>query len=437
MSLGGIKDGLSSAFNNLSDETYEQSLSFYRLWFDIQHTYPEIPSDQISNDIWNQRGSAKVSPSDGDLFHPTTHLIFRLARDAESDCILGPHSTGLQSRLCSRTLRNFFENNVTGVRHLKNYGDSLKLWQYHEPDEARRVHHQSAVDANLIAHWANSGYVAETTIRNHILQSLVSHPKLYDHQADAIIILFKIAGATFEAYADPPVVDRCFELLKDYYNRDSTQGKLVQVCLFHTTKAVHRADENRQEIFELRDRGWEGLPPPPVFVTGKSKQVCTSRDDTSATPIATSLGLPSTDSEPQIPKPPPANPVAAPEAETNSGSPDTQSPSISIATLSDFTTADISDAEFPVDPTAITPHDTFCLEDGNVEVLCGNTLFRVHPSVLPFHSPALRQMFAQPNLASAESPNGCPRILSSDTAADFAALLKMIYLPRYVALHFS
>ena len=116
--------------------------------------------------------------------------------------------------------------------------------------------------------------------------------------------------------------------------------------------------------------------------------------------------------------------------------------------MSDFTIADVSDDESPtgptladtsdneplVDPTAVAPHETFYLDDGNVEVLCGNTLFRVHVSSLSFHSPALRRMFAQTNLATAESPNGCPRIRSSDTAEDFATLLKMIYLPRFVVL---
>jgi len=120
-----------------------------------------------------------------------------------------------------------------------------------------------------------------------------------------------------------------------------------------------------------------------------------------------------------------------------------QSPSISIATLSDFTIADTtddesptdtSDDELPTDATASTPHETFYLEDGNVEVLCGSTLFRVHTTILSFHSPALRQMFAQTSLATANSPNGCPRILSSDTARDFAALLKMIYLPGFGSL---
>ena len=245
-----IKNRLSSAFNNLSDETYEQSLSFYRLWFDIQHSYPEIPSDQTSDDIWNNRGSVKVKPEDGELFHPTAHLILRIARDAEADCILGPHSTSLQSRLCSRTLRNFFQNNMKGVRCRDAldmvYNGNLvdRRWYKSELDEIEGINHQSAVDSNLIAHWANSGCATEAAIHNHILQSLVSHPKLYDHQADTIIILFKIAGATFETCADPSVVDRCFELLKDHYNRDSKKAKIVQVGVFGATKGAHRTDKN-------------------------------------------------------------------------------------------------------------------------------------------------------------------------------------------------
>ena len=62
------------------------------------------------------------------------------------------------------------------------------------------------VDANLIAHWAKLGFVEEDVIRNHILQSLISHPRLCGHQAGALIILLKLAGATFEAYAYPSMV---------------------------------------------------------------------------------------------------------------------------------------------------------------------------------------------------------------------------------------
>ena len=99
----------------------------------------------------------------------------------------------------------------------------------------------------------------------------------------------------------------------------------------------------------------------------------------------------------------------------------------------DPTIVDTSDDELPADPMAATPHETFYFEDGNAEVLCRNTLFRVHTIILSFHSPVLRQIFAQTNLAAAESPNGCPRIPTSDTSEDFATLLKTIYFPGFVA----
>ena len=152
------------------------------------------------------------------------------------------------------------------------------------------------------------------------------------------------------------------------------------------------------------------------------------------TPVIASLGLPNRDLTPQIPQYPPLEPVITPDPGTIPGSPVPQSPSISIATLSDFTIADTSDDEPPLDPTTIHHHDTFYLEDGNVEVLCDNILFRVQASALSFYSPVLGQLFAKPNLATAESPNGCPRIPSPDSATDFATLLKIVYLPMYVTL---
>ena len=217
-------------------------------------------------------------------------------------------------------------------------------------------------------------------------------------------------------------------------------------------KGGHRAKPIPQEVVTLRERGWKGLPPPPIFTTEKPKSSGVNQKDPAATPVATSLGLPNRDLELQIPpsQPPPLELVTAPESGTVPASPVTsvtQSPSTSIATLSDFAItdtdddeppidpiADTSDDELPVDPTVTAPHKTFYFEDGNAEVLCGNTLFRVHTTVLSLHSPVLRRMFAQTNLAAAESPNGCPRLLTSDTPKDFATLLKTIYLPGFVAL---
>ena len=226
----------------------------------------------------------------------------------------------------------------------------------------------------------------------------------------------------------------------------------------------HCSKTSFQEVIGLRERDWEGLPPPPVFTAGGPGPTGANQNEPSVTPVVKPLGLPNRDLEPQIiqpvplepqahriPRIPPLEQVTVPEMDTVPASPATaatQSPSISIASLSDFTIADVSDNEppvdstapdvsddeLPIDPTATTPHKTFYLEDGNVEVLCGNTLFRVTVSTLSFHSPALRQMFAPTNLVTAESPNGCPRIISPDTAKDFATLLKVVYLPGFVAL---
>jgi len=441
-----IGGALGLVVGQLSDQNYAQSLDFYRFWLSTGQGYVEVPSDQIFDAIWNNRVASSIQQN-GIIFHSGAHLIPRFACDAGSDRILAPYSSELQSRLCARSLREFSSNNLMVAR----YGR----------DTVRKFY----ADTNLVAHWANLGYVEEAAIRDHILQSLISHPTLYDHQADALIILFKLAGATFGAYADPSVIDRCFELLTGhnyhppwntgYLSDDANNNnyvrvkrKLVQVSVPRAEKSGHKTQESFQEVVALRERGWEGLPPPPVFLSGQPNPTGARQEDLAATPVAMSLGLPSRGLEPQIIQVSPHEPANVPETDTIPPSHATQSPSISISTLSDFTIADASDDEPPtsptfpdssddeplVDPMTVAPHETFYLDDGNVEVLCGNTLFRVHVSSLSFHSPALRRMFAQTNLTTAESPNGCPRIHSSDTAKDFATLLKMIYLPRFVVL---
>ena len=202
-----IDKTLASAVRGLSDENYSQSLDFYRFWFDIGQAYHQSTSDQVFNAIWDNRvaGSMIDFSSSGNLIHSTAHLILRFASDAESDHLLGPYSSGLRSRLCARSLREFIRNNQREVRGERSY--------------------EIYADANLIARWANLGYVGEASVRNHILQSLISHQELYDHQAYALIILFKLAGPTFEAYVDPSVVNRCFELLKKHRIYDPGSGR--------------------------------------------------------------------------------------------------------------------------------------------------------------------------------------------------------------------
>ena len=200
IAMATVGDVLDSVVANLSDENYAESLAFYHLWLDIGQAHLHISSDQTFNSIFNNRRTRSINPESGKLIHPSAHLILRFAGDVDvqSDSVPPPHTSGLQSRLCTTSLQEFFGSNLRVISGDRGYAGSFYA------------------DANLIAHWANLGYVDETTIRNHILQSLISHPTLDDHQADALVILFKLAGATFEAYADPSVVNRCFELLQDH-----------------------------------------------------------------------------------------------------------------------------------------------------------------------------------------------------------------------------
>ena len=233
-----VDKALGSLVRGLSDQNYEQSLASYRFWFGIGQTYYQISSDQIFNVIWNNRTatSSELDPANGRPIHSTAHLILRLARDAESGHIVVPHSTGLRGRLCARSLREFFSNNVETV---------WSGFVYRKRDYVDGFH----ADTNLIAHWANLGYIEEAVIRDQILQSLISYPALWNHQADALVILFKLAGATFGAYADPSVVDRCFQLLNDHYpqlsnhdRRGAAMKRLIQVRASCPGKDGHRAE---------------------------------------------------------------------------------------------------------------------------------------------------------------------------------------------------
>ena len=293
---------------------------------------------------------------------------------------------------------------------------------------------------NLVAHWVNLGYVELEDVRDHILQSLAFQPTVHPHQLNSLMILLKISGATFAAYVDPSVMDRCCDLLKpSNLSNKSVLFELAEVRALILTVKINYERCGLQEVLLLRKSGWEGLPTPPTLRSAQPKITALKSQDPAATPIATSLGLPGAVEQLRTPTPPSPTLHHSPCESPKSSNP--PSPSTSITALSDFTIADSLDdepalepepaleSEFALESETITPHDMFYLDDGSVEVVCSKTLFRVHTSALSFHSPVLCQMFSSENLAAAESPNGCPRVVSSDTPTDFATLLKTVYLP--------
>ena len=102
------------------------------------------------------------------------------------------------------------------------------------------------------------------------------------------------------------------------------------------------------------------------------------------------------------------------------------SPTSSPSTVSDSTPTELGEIERSEEQT-IAPHDTFYFEDGNVEIVCGNTVFRVHSTIVSFASTKLRDILSPLTPLNASMPEGRPRITVSDSAEDFAVLLKMIY----------
>ena len=106
------------------------------------------------------------------------------------------------------------------------------------------------------------------------------------------------------------------------------------------------------------------------------------------------------------------------------------SPTLTISTISDLTPTESSEGIGGGGAELMTVrHEKFYLEDGNVEIVCGPTVFRVHSPIVSFSSPKLGDILSPSALLRAEMPEGCPRITFADSAEDFAILLKMIYTP--------
>ena len=111
----------------------------------------------------------------------------------------------------------------------------------------------------------------------------------------------------------------------------------------------------------------------------------------------------------------------------------TSSPTLS--SISDLTLTDPGGVEHGQERAA-TRHDTFYFGDGNVEIVCEGTIFRVHATVVSLSSSKLQGILSRATLLRAPTPGGCPRITISERAADFATLLRMIYSPGFVPFPF-
>ena len=108
------------------------------------------------------------------------------------------------------------------------------------------------------------------------------------------------------------------------------------------------------------------------------------------------------------------------------------SPTLSISTISDLTPTEFDEDIEDSGERIPACHEMFYLEDGNVEIMCGQKNSRVHSPIVSFSSPTLRDMLSSSALLNAPMSEGCPRVIFNDNAEDFGVLLKMIYTPGHV-----
>lgn len=204
-----IELAIRKVVSELSDDNYERSLAFCRFWIRVEHTYSRTTPGLTFDAIWGYKARFSSTTVFTDKM---ALLLLRFINDIESDRVVGPLSVGLQNRFCARLLEEFFGDNLF-----------LTLGQSCFPTAARLY-----MNSTLIAHCANLGYIHGAATPNDILQLFSQHSgsrKLLQSQAIAICILFKVAGATFDAYCDPSLVDSCFKLLEDHQWSTPSDGK--------------------------------------------------------------------------------------------------------------------------------------------------------------------------------------------------------------------
>ena len=212
---------VSKLLDRLSEENYDRTLSAYRFWIELGVAHGGVSTQELYHYILSYTKLHPITipylkqiykpptyPGDsgsyknvvyGRLIHSNAHLLLRFISDAELDPALSTYAIGLHDRLCRESLEQFFRQSL----------DYIGLT---EPTPEQLCEFYTRV--NFIAHWVNLGYVKLEDVRDHILQSLALQPTVHLYQLSSLVILLKISGATFAAYVEPEVMDRCCDLIK-------------------------------------------------------------------------------------------------------------------------------------------------------------------------------------------------------------------------------
>ena len=309
--------------------------------------------------------------------------------------------------------------------------------------------------ASFVAHLIERGVLGHDLVRLHLVKPLIAHypTNLNDttFRANAIYQLFIITGNTLlRGLLNPEDAQVCFETLGAQMGniREFNAGKLQVQCVAHSN-ASQEYKLFDQELREIHTAWLEQKTEEEKDVT--ETEECKDEEDAVAskspaeieTPIAfVPQNLPTIATDTDFPssalqgtKPPSILDDLGSSSETFVNIPTTavSSPTLSISTISDLTPTELGEDDGGGGGEGmLTRHETFYLEDGNVEIVCGHTIFKVHSPILSFSSRNLRGMLSPSTLLNAPMPEGCPRVVFTDNPEGFAVLLEMIYTPGYV-----
>ena len=191
----------------LSEGNYDSIFSAYRYWIELEATRGGVTNRRLYNDVMGSTRPDLISPPyftgnsrypvAGGLIHSTAQSLLRFITDAEQDPILSTYAVDVHEQLSRSSLDGFFKRILGCTPRSTN----TELSNFY-------------TRTNFIAHWVNLGYVRLEDVRDRILQSLIMCPSAHPHQLNSLLILLKISGATFAAYVDPSVMDRCCDLFK-------------------------------------------------------------------------------------------------------------------------------------------------------------------------------------------------------------------------------
>jgi len=284
------------------------------------------------------------------------------------------------------------------------------------------------------------GLISHDLVRQHLVKPLISHHGYNHYRPNAIYRLFLAAGNTLlRGLLEPEDVRVCFEMLDTQMSLGRIEGldpRKLQVRSAARSGASPRTNLFGQEFREVHAAWLEQRE-------GNQSEVETGGGEVAGDPMVAEVTAEIETPIAFIPRDLPPVDTSTPSSILQGGvwsSTETFvniqataiSPTLSISTVSDLTPTELGEETEHSVERVTNRHDPFYFEDGNVEIVCEDTVFRVHSAIISFSSPKLRDILSPTTLLSAPMPEGCPRIVFADTADDFAVLLRVIYTPGHV-----